>query len=231
MMTKGIKLPGTKSITLYDGLAELSDVVAQRISAAAKAAIAARGEFRIALAGGETPRHCYMSLRKLPVEWGRVHIYFGDERCLLQGDAQRNDTMAHETLLRHVAIPPGNVHAMPAERGAIVAATEYAGLLKLPLDLVLLGIGEDGHTASLFPGNPATESDANVVAVFNSPKPPPERVSLGMSVLNAAREKMILVAGVGKRDTLHRIAQGEPLPAARVIGAEWHIEHAAWPDE
>jgi len=230
-MTKGMKLPGANSITLHDGLAELSDAVAQRIADAANSAIAARGEFRLALAGGETPRHCYQSLRKLAVEWGKVHIYFGDERCLPQGDAQRNDTMAHETLLRYVAIPPGNVHAIPAERGAIVAATEYAGILKLPLDLVLLGIGEDGHTASLFPGNPATESRTAAVAVFDAPKPPPERVSLGMAVLNTAREKMFLVAGEGKRDALHRIAQGEALPAARVMGAEWHIEHAAWPDE
>ncbi|MDH5501497.1 MAG: 6-phosphogluconolactonase, partial [Gammaproteobacteria bacterium] len=180
--------------------------------------------------GGETPRYCYQSLRKLPVEWGRVHIYFGDERCLPQSDAQRNDTMAHETLLRHVAIPPGNVHVIHAELGAQLAAKDYIEELKSPLDLVLLGIGEDGHTASLFPGNPATESTANVVAVFNAPKPPPERISLGMGVLNAAREKLFLVAGAGKRDALQRIAQGEALPAARVTGAEWHIDRAACPE-
>jgi len=136
-------------------------------------------------------------------------------------------------LLNHVAIPSANVHAIPAERGAQLAAAEYAALLEqaAPLDLVLLGMGEDGHTASLFPGNPALANAAPVVAVFDAPKPPPERVSLGITTLNAAREKLFLVAGAGKHGALERIAQGGALPAALVTGAEWHVDRAAWPDE
>ena len=109
---------------------------------------------------------------------------------------------------------------------------EYAALLKhaLPFDLVLLGMGEDGHTASLFPGNPATEQEEIVLPVFNAPKPPAERVSLGMGTLNTAREKIFLVAGPGKRAALERIARGIALPAARITGAEWHIDRAALPD-
>ncbi|MFH0933957.1 MAG: 6-phosphogluconolactonase, partial [Pseudomonadota bacterium] len=190
-----MKLPSARSVTVHEDIAALSAAVALRIAAAAKAAIAERGVFHLALAGGETPRRCYEHLRELPVEWDRVQVYFGDERCLPRGDAQRNDSMADAALLRHVAIPAGNVHAIPAERGPHIAAQEYVAALRQPLDLVLLGMGEDGHTASLFPGNAATESGEPVVAVSGAPKPPPERVSLGMTVLNAARDKVFLVAG------------------------------------
>lgn len=218
-------------VTLYQDLEVLSFAVAQRIADLAKQAIAERGGFSIALAGGGTPHRCYAALRELPVDWAQVQIYFGDERCLQVGDAGRNDSMAHEALLKHVAIPASNVHVIPAELGAVQAAAAYIAIMQQAgrLDLVLLGLGEDGHTASLFPGNPATDSVDAVVPVFNAPKPPAERVSLGMSVLNAARHKLFLIAGAGKREPLARIAQGCPLPAAQVIGAEWHVDRAAWP--
>ena len=212
---------------VFDDIDSLSIAAANRIAELSAEAIAARGVFRIALAGGETPRRCYEQLRQLPLEWVRVQVYFGDERCLPIGDAQRNDSMARETLLDKVAIPAANVHSIPAELGAVVAATNYAATLGgEPLDLVLLGMGEDGHTASLFPGNPATASLDAVVAVFGAPKPPPERVSLGMATLNAARHKLLLVAGAGKRAALERIEQGELLPAATIEGAEWYLDRA-----
>lgn len=219
-------------ISLHADLASLSLAVAQRIAEFAASAIRERGSFHLALAGGETPRRCYECLRDLPLDWAQVHVYFGDERCLPRGDAQRNDTMAYEALLKQVAIPMANVYAIPAELGAVQAAGSYAEILKplARLDLVLLGLGEDGHTASLFPGNPATQSSAAVVAVFDAPKPPAERVSLGLTTLNAAQHKLFLVAGAGKRDALLRIRQGEGLPAAQITGAQWHVDRAAWPD-
>lgn len=224
-----MKLPNALSVITHDNLDGLSAAVAQRIAVEAKEAIAARGAFHIALAGGETPRRCYERLRHLPIEWSKVQVWFGDERCLPRGDVRRNDSMAFEALLKHVAIPSGNVHVVHAELGAREAAARYAIVLAdiERLDLVLLGMGEDGHTASLFPGNPATENAATVVAVFDVPKPPPERVSLGMTTLNAARVKMFLVAGAGKRDALQHIAQGVQLPAGRIIGAEWHVDRDA----
>ncbi len=188
--------------------------------------------FRVALAGGETPRRCYERLREMSVDWKRVQVYFGDERCLPRGDAQRNDRMAHEALLGHVDIPPDNVHAIPAEHGArdrrrgICGA---AGTPVLPLDLVLLGLGEDGHIASLFFGNPAAELNELVVPVFDAPKPPPERVSLGLGALNSARAKMFLISGKAKQEALEKIMRGIELPAARVAGAEWHVDRAALP--
>ena len=224
-------LPNAQAVFVHDDLDELCAAVAQRIAELAAQAIAARGVFHVALAGGETPRRCYEKLRDLTIDWAHVQVYFGDERCLPAGDAQRNDQMAFDTLLKHVAIPPGNIHTIPAELGAREAAAHYAAVLAdiERLDLTLLGMGEDGHTASLFPDNPAAASTASVVPVFNAPKPPAERVSLGMSTLNAARHRIFLVAGAGKRDALGRILREEPLPAAYVVAAEWHLDRAALP--
>ncbi|HZW87244.1 MAG TPA: 6-phosphogluconolactonase [Gallionella sp.] len=222
-------LPHAQLVLVYEDLDQLSSAVARRIAEAAQLAIAARGVFRLALAGGETPRHCYEKLRRLGIDWQRVQIYFGDERCLPNGDPQRNDSMAQKALLDHVVIPAGNIHFIPAEQGAYQAANRYAAVLasNVPLDLVLLGMGEDGHTASLFPNNPAVESAASVVAVFNAPKPPAERVSLGLNTLNEARQKIFLVAGAAKRKALEQMLLGINLPAARVTSAEWHLDSTA----
>lgn len=224
-------LPNASMLSVYRNAESLATAVAQRIVIVAHQAIVARGVCRIALAGGETPRRSYEQLRHMPIIWANVHIYFGDERCLPVGDAQRNDTMAQHTLLQHVAIPAANVHSISAELGAQAAASRY--VLELdqatPLDLVLLGMGEDGHTASLFPDNPALQINESAAAVFDAPKPPPERVTLSMATLNAARRKIILVAGSGKQTALQRIAQGEQLPAGQVTEAEWYVDQAALP--
>lgn len=228
-----IKIPDALGVIVHDDIEGLSMAVARRIAVTSLRAIRERGIFSIALAGGETPRRCYELLRIMQVDWKHVRVYFGDERCLPCGDAQRNDSMAHEHLLKHIAIPPDNVHAIPAEHGARIAAVEYAALLEhaLPFDLVLLGMGEDGHTASMFPDNPATEQQATVVPVFNAPKPPSERVSLGMGTLNSAREKIFLVSGKSKQKALGKILRGTALPAARVTRADWYVDRAALPDE
>ncbi len=227
------ELPNAQAVFVHDDLDDLSAAVAQRVVELATQAIAVRGVFHLALAGGETPRRCYQKLRELTIDWSRVQIYFGDERCLPVGNAQRNDSMARESLLDHVPIPPANIHSIPAELGAREAAAIYAALLDriMPLDLVLLGMGEDGHTASLFPNNPATESASSIVAVFDAPKLPAERVSLGMSTLNTARQRIFIVAGKEKRAALKKIIEGTSLPVARVAAAEWHLDRAALPEE
>lgn len=221
------------TIVVHDTPAELNAAVAQRIEEIVQGATRERGVARVALAGGETPRGCYECLRQSALNWGQIHIYFGDERCLPYGDVRRNDHMAYEALLRHIDIPQRNIHPILAERGARVAALEYAELLEraLPLDLVLLGMGEDGHTASLFPGSAATEQDDTVVPVFDAPKWPAQRVSLGLRSLNGARSKLFLVAGEAKRHALAQIVRGvSMLPAARVAAAEWHVDRAALPN-
>jgi 6-phosphogluconolactonase len=226
-------LPNAQVVFVHDDLDDLSAAVAQRIAELAAQSIAERGVFHLALAGGETPRRCYQQTRQLAIDWPHVQVYFGDERCLPDGDAQRNDSMARESLLDHIPIPPANIHSIPAEIGAREAANLYAVLIDhiAQLDLVLLGMGEDGHTASLFPNNPATESDSSVVAVFNAPKLPAERVSLGMNTFNAARQRILIVAGSGKRAALKKIMEENSLPVARIATAEWHLDRASLPED
>jgi len=207
----------------------VAQYAANAVIEAAAEAIAMRGEFHWVLAGGTTPKHCYESLRDADVDWSRIHVWFGDERCLPIGDAERNDRMADEALLNHVAVPTVQIHRMDAELGPEIAAERYNALLAdaPAMDLILLGIGEDGHTASLFPDNPALDDHRLAIPVYNSPKPPSERVSMGYRALNGARRCLIMVAGKGKADAISRIRNGERLPVARVPGSEWLIDREA----
>jgi len=225
-------LPHDAMLTAYQNADLLAAAAAQRVAEIIHQTNATKGQCRIALAGGETPRRCYEHLRNAHVDWSHVHIYFGDERCLQVGDAQRNDTMAYNSLLRHISIPEMNIHAIPGELGAQVAASRYSLEIEqvMPFDLVMLGMGEDGHTASLFPNNQALRSDGSVVAVFDAPKLPTDRVSLSMKTLNAALHKLFLVAGVGKRVALQQISQGVLLPAGQVNNAEWYVNQDALPE-
>jgi len=207
----------------------VSQFAADAVVKAAASAIAERGVFHWVLAGGTTPKRCYELLRDAEMDWPKVHVWFGDERCRPVGDAERNDLMADEALLNHVPIPPAQIHRMHAELGPEIAAERYCELLAdAPvMDLILLGIGEDGHTASLFPGNPGLDDPHLVIPVYNSPKLPSERVSMGYAVLNTARRCLIMVAGKGKADAISRIRNGERLPVARVSGSEWLIDQDA----
>jgi 6-phosphogluconolactonase len=199
---------------------ELQRAALQRILDAAARAIAERGRFHIVLAGGETPVGVYQMLRTARTEWLQWIIYFGDERCVPPEDAVRNSRMAATALLDHVPVPAAQVHLIPAELGARRAADSYASDLKGAgdFDLVLLGLGEDGHTASLFPDHDwGTARDApDVLPVFGAPKPPPERVSLSAARLSRAREVWFLVAGESKRQAVARWRVGGPLPAAAI---------------
>ena len=198
----------------------MRQVAAARILASADLAIRARGRFVVVLAGGNTPRGVYELLRTSTADWAAWHVYYGDERCSPADDAARNSRMASIAWLDHVAIPPEQVHPMPAELGPVEAAARYAALLG-PLgdfDLVLLGIGEDGHTASLFPGQDPGRgaSAADALPVFDSPKPPPERVSLSAHRLSRAAEVIFLVSGDDKRDAVTRWRAGEAIPAGTI---------------
>lgn len=225
-------LPHAARLTVCPDADALASTVAQRIAALVERTLATKEVCRIALAGGDTPRRCYRKLGEMLLPWSRIHMYFGDERCLPVGDPQRNDSMVRDSLLQQTGIPVANIHAIPAELGAAAAAAQYAKELGHggALDLVLLGLGEDGHTASLFPGNAALQAAGPAVAVFGAPKPPPERVSLSLTALNAARHKLFLVSGSVKRDALKRIAFGADLPAAHVLQAEWYLDQDAVPE-
>lgn len=200
-----------------DSAALRADVVRQ-LGAVAAEAIAARGAFHLVLAGGRTPAAIYADLAGLQTDWRAWFIYFGDERCLRRGDAQRNDTMARTQWLDRVAIPAEQIFSMPAELGADTGAQAYQQTLArvASFDLVLLGLGEDGHTASLFPGQPRDRGDAGVLAVHNAPKPPPDRISLSASRLSDAHRVWFIVTGADKREALERWHRGEDIPASAI---------------
>jgi len=208
----------------FDDPAAVAAEAARRILTAARTASAARGVFRLVLAGGGTPLRTYRLLAQAPADWSAWHIYYGDERCLPPDHQDRNSRAAALAWLDRVALPRGNVHPIPAELGAEAAALAYEPLVEaaLPFDLVLLGMGEDGHTASLFPGHDHPPR-ALVVPVLAAPKPPPERVSLGAAALSAAREVLFLVTGGGKRDAVAAWRRGDALPAAG-IGARGGVD-------
>ena len=202
----------------------------------AKKFIARQGAFRVVLAGSNTPRSLYEKLRVIETDWSAWHIYYGDERCLPPGDPERNSFMADQAWLNHVAIPRPQIHPIPAERGAIDAARDYAALLREVdvFDLVLLGLGEDGHTASLFPGHDwgvGPEAPA-ALAVRDAPKLPPERVSLSAWRLSRARHVMFLVTGEAKRRALADWRDGRPIPARAITppdGVDIWFENRAAP--
>lgn len=196
-------------------------------SAAAEVAQALReGARSLVLAGGSTPRRCHELLSEMEVEWGRVTILFGDERCVRPDHPDSNYRMARESLLDRVS--PATVYRMPAELGPDEGAELYARVVGMvgTLDVVMLGVGEDGHTASLFPGHPALGATGLATGIHDSPKPPPHRVTLTLNALQAARRVIIVATGAGKADAVARAKRHE-VPSGMIDGARWFIDRAA----
>jgi len=202
---------------LFDTPDAVAEAASTLILQQADRAIAERGAFHIVLAGGSTPARCYRLLTESHSDWSHWHIWFGDERCLPADHPERNSRMAQQNLLSQVPIPASQIHPIPAELGPEVAAARYQSLIEpvLPFDTVLLGMGEDGHTASLFPGQ-RHPVDALVVPVHGAPKPPPDRVSLGRSALGRCRQLLFLVSGAGKQTAVAAWRAGDLLPAASI---------------
>lgn len=234
----------------------LAQAAADRILSAAKAAIADRGRFTIALTGGSTPETLYRLLAAPScsdrLDWLHTVVFFGDERCVPPDHEWSNYAMAWRTLLSHVPLPPDQLHRMRGELAPDIAAEIYVHLLARTFDpeespwprfdLILLGMGDDGHTASLFPGMEAlAERSATVVAteVPSYVRPQAPRVTLTLPVLNAGREVMFLVAGKGKAERIKRVfevAQSREgkdgqAPAALVQPSQgqlaWFLDEAA----
>jgi len=206
---------------------ETAEEVAAAAAGEIAAAIGSGAARTVVLAGGSTPRRAYELLADIPgVAWGRVTILFGDERCVPANHADSNYRMAREALLDRVA--PATVHRMPAELGPDEGAELYSPVVAslAPLDFVLLGVGEDGHTASLFPGHPALDAKGWALGIHDSPKPPPERVTLTLPVLRAARRVLILATGAGKADAVAKAKRGE-VPSGMIAGARWLIDREA----
>ena len=218
-------------IRQFSTLDELSHAAAAAIAELSAAAISQRGRFAIALSGGGTPRMLYQILAKEfreKIDWKHVHLFWGDERYLPQDDPASNFRMAKETLLNQLDIPGENMHAIPTGfPNPAKAVEEYSRELEVffgtdpDFDLILLGLGSDGHTASIFPATPIEATGQGLAIVTQSPIPPSIRVSLTMNVLNQARNVFFLVAGPEKRGILDAVLADEgnpssPYPAARV---------------
>ena len=220
---------------IFDDASLLQEAAARAILESANSAIAARGRYLIVFAGGTTPKAIYQRLRSASTDWSRWHVYYGDERCLPPGHADRNSRMAEESLLAHVAIPADQIHAIPAEFGAEEGASRYNATLSGvgEFDCVLLGMGEDAHTASLFPGQTWDDpGGAPAIPVHDSPKPPSDRVSLSASRLSQAGRVLFLVTGAGKRDAVRAWRAGEDIPVRAIkpsAGIDVYIDAAACP--
>ncbi len=208
------------------------DVAADRIARAIEAALAERDRALIALAGGSTPRAAYERLATRPLPWAKVDVFFGDERAVPPDHPDSNFRMAREALLDRVPIPTDRIHRMEAERrDREAAAAEYAARLPERLDLLLLGVGEDGHTASLFPGSDAVEERARKVVAVEGPKPPRQRLTITPVVIGAARTVLVLATGPDKAPAVARALHGprDPVacPAQLARSGTWILDHAA----
>lgn len=218
---------------LFKNVAALRQAASEKILDAADEAIRERGQFLLVLAGGDTPRDVYRTLASARANWASWHIYFGDERCLPPDDPSRNSIMAGEAWLDHVPIPAAQIHPIPAELGAGPAAAAYAKTLQAvgEFDLVLLGLGEDGHTASLFPEHAwgVSPGSPDTLAITDAPKPPPQRVSLSASRLCRSRQVVFLVGGKAKRQAVADWRAGKNIPARAIAppaGVEVLVEAA-----
>ncbi|HEY6485335.1 MAG TPA: 6-phosphogluconolactonase [Candidatus Cybelea sp.] len=225
--------------------ADLAQTLANLIVTSANTAVANRGGFNIALSGGNTPKAAYELLAgkvlRTAIPWDKVSVYFGDERCVPPDDERSNYRMAERAFLGAVPIPRGNVHRIRGEIEPGQAANEYASTLRAnfgsapQLDLVLLGLGEDGHTASLFPGSDPDVDDGALVRAVYAQAQDMWRVTITPAVINAAQRVVFAVDGMAKAPVLAAVYEGPRDPftyPAQIVspasgGLTWLVDEAA----
>ncbi|MEJ2207506.1 MAG: 6-phosphogluconolactonase [Anaerolineae bacterium] len=235
-----------RQVVVVPDAAALAQEAAGRFFEQARAAVESHGRFSVALSGGSTPEGTYRLLASEPyrdqIPWDRVHLFWGDERCVPPDDPGSNYRLADQVLISRVPIPAGNVHRMPGELAPEAAARAYRRELEeffcgpVPrLDLVLLGLGSDGHTASLFPGADALEEVTDMVVAVEADYEgrPAQRVTLTLPAINAARQVLFLVSGESKAGIVAQVlgSRTGPLPAERVCptagDVTWLLDEAA----
>lgn len=213
-------------IKVYADLEALSQAAAALVVKQAELAVAARGRFSLALSGGNTPRRTYELLAQPPLAaqapWDRMHVFWGDERCVPLDDPRSNARLARQAWLDQVPIPEPQIHPLNCARAPAAAARQYEAELQEffagqppRLDLVLLGLGEDGHTASLFPGTPVLQEKARWAAAVYVAEQDLYRVTLTAPLINQAALVAFLVAGDRKAGVLRQVLQG-PRDVARL---------------
>lgn len=219
---------------LKDHADQVAEATVDLILRNAAEALADHGCFRLVLAGGGTPRRAYEQLAEQVLDWSHWLFYYGDERCLPADHEERNSVMACRAWLDKIQLPSNRHFPMPAELGAAAGAEKYRQTIAdiEAFDLLLLGMGEDGHTASLFP-NQDWQAEARVIAVKDAPKPPPQRISLGPAVIHGARQRCFIITGAGKAAAIAQWKNGVELPISRAAlpGDRVIIDTAAWGGE
>jgi len=214
-------------------LDELARLAAAWMAEEIRQAVARGGRCAFALSGGSTPRPAYERLALEPaVPWHGVEVYFGDERAVPPTDPESNYRMAREALLDRAGLPAGRVHPMEADDPDLeAAAARYESLLPERLDVLVLGMGPDGHTASLFPGSPLLRETRRRVAPARGPVPPIHRLTITPSVIAAARRVAVITAGAVKAPVVAQVRQGpwrpEELPVQLARDGTWIIDRAA----
>ena len=217
-------------------LDELARRAAAWMAEEVRQAVARRRRCALALSGGSTPRPAYERLATEPaVPWNEVEIYFGDERAVPPTDPASNYRMAREALLDRVGLPAGRVHRMEADAPDFeAAAARYAALLPERLDVLVLGMGPDGHTASLFPRSPALRETEKRVVPATSPLPPVHRLTITPPVIAAAHRVAVITAGAWKAPVVAKVLRGpwrpDELPAQLAREGTWLIDRAAAAD-
>jgi len=196
-------------------------------ASAAEIALALRdGARSLVVTGGTSPIRTYELLSEIEVDWGRVSVLFGDERCVPPLDPESNFRIAKESLLDRVN--PATVYRIPAELGPDEGADLYAEVVAnvAPFDFVFLGVGEDGHVNSLFPGHKALKASGLTAGIHDSPKPPAQRVTMTLEAIRDARKVLIIATGAGKAGAVAMARRGES-PSGMIAGARWLIDRAA----
>ncbi|MFQ5748595.1 MAG: 6-phosphogluconolactonase [Planctomycetota bacterium] len=225
-----------KELLIVQGAGNFAAAASDRIAALVEHSVETRGSCSLVLAGGATPRPVYQHLaaaRKAPdFPWERIDFYFGDERRVPPGDPESNFRMAEETLFSAAPVPRENIHRMEGEDpDAEGTAARYEALLPARLDVVLLGMGTDGHTASLFPHSPALKETLRRVVPVRGPKPPVERITVTPAALAGARNLVVLVTGAEKAPTVAEALEGprDPrrLPIQFAAEGLWIVDEAA----
>ena len=224
-------------IRIFDSLEALAVAAAERVRSECAEAIRARGGFRLALSGGTSPLPLYRALaapsQRDAIDWTRVEVLFADERAVPPDDVESNFRGVREALLDPLGFDPARVRRMEADAPDLeAAARSYERWLTTPLDLVILGVGADGHTASLFPYHPALlEAVRRVVAVLDSPKPPPRRLTITPRTLREARVQMVIATGDDKANAvtaaLERRGTAGQVPARLLRDGDWYLDQAA----
>ena len=246
-MRLSVHMNPNPNVLVFDNAEQVAQAAAERFVDYSIASIREHGSFAVALAGGSTPRRAYELLARAEyldqVDWSRVHLFFGDERMVAPDSVESNYRMISEALISRVPIPAENVHRINGETDAGKSAEDYEALLKKffgsvdwpRFDLMWLGMGDDGHTASIFPGSNALKENTKWVIQTRQPQTGQDRITLTLPVINHAARVMFTVTGREKAATLARVLRSEStdkeLPARKITPVnrtlEWLVDRAA----